>query len=46
MITAFAKGYRVTNDVRYLNAAKDCISFIEKNLFVGEGGVVTTNNEE
>ena len=34
MITAFAKGYRVTNDVRYLNAAKNCISFIEKNLFV------------
>jgi len=32
MITAFAKGYRVTNDPRYLNAAKDCISFIEKNL--------------
>ena len=22
MITAFAKGYRVTNDERYLNAAK------------------------
>ena len=34
MITAFAKGYRVTNDPKYLNAAKDCISFIEKNLFV------------
>ena len=32
MITAFAKGYRVTNDSRYLNAAKNCISFIEKNL--------------
>ncbi len=34
MITAFAKGYRVTNDVRYLDAAKNCVSFIEKNLFV------------
>jgi uncharacterized protein YyaL (SSP411 family) len=34
MITAFAKGYRVTNDVRYLDAAKGCVSFIEKNLFV------------
>ncbi len=34
MITAFAKGYRVTNDVRYLDAAKNCISFIEKNLYV------------
>ncbi|QLH07223.1 thioredoxin domain-containing protein [Nitrosopumilus ureiphilus] len=33
MITAFAKGYRVTNDARYLNAAKNCISFIENNLF-------------
>jgi len=33
MVTAFAKGYRVTNDVRYLDAAKDCISFIEKSLF-------------
>ena len=34
MITAFAKGYRVTGDVNYLNAAKNCVSFIEKNLFV------------
>ena len=34
MITAFAKGYRVTNDMRYLDAAKNCVSFIEKNLFV------------
>ena len=33
MITAFAKGYRVTNDVRYLDAAKNCIDFIENNLF-------------
>ncbi len=33
MITAFAKGYRVTNDQRYLDAAKNCISFIESNLF-------------
>ena len=34
MITAFAKGYRVTNDARYLDAAKNCVSFIEKNLYV------------
>ncbi len=34
MITAFAKGYRVTGDVNYLNAAKNCISFLEKNLLV------------
>ncbi|KAF6247153.1 thioredoxin [Nitrosopumilus sp. b3] len=33
MITAFAKGYRVTSDIRYLDAAKTCISFIENNLF-------------
>ena len=32
MITAFAKGYRVTGDTRYLDAAKNCISFIEQYL--------------
>lgn len=32
MITAFAKGYRVTGDERYLNAAKNCISFIKQKL--------------
>jgi len=36
MITAFAKGYRVTNDLRYLNAAKDCILFIEQHLLVDD----------
>ncbi|MBC8515993.1 MAG: thioredoxin domain-containing protein [Nitrosopumilus sp.] len=44
MITAFAKGYRVTGDVRYLNAAKDCISFIEKNLFVDDKLLRTYKN--
>ncbi|MDH3394950.1 MAG: thioredoxin domain-containing protein, partial [Nitrosopumilus sp.] len=44
MITAFAKGHRVTNDVRYLNAAKDCISFIEKNLFVNDKLLRTYKN--
>ncbi|MCV0431563.1 thioredoxin domain-containing protein [Nitrosopumilus sp.] len=44
MITAFAKGYRVTGDVRYLNAAKDCISFIEKNLLVDEKLLRTYKN--
>jgi len=34
MITAFAKGYRVTGDARYLGCAKTCVSFIESNLFV------------
>ena len=33
MITAFAKGYRVTDDTRYLDAAKNCIRFINDNLF-------------
>lgn len=33
MVSAFVKGYCVTNDIRYLNAAKNCILFIEKNLF-------------
>tara|TARA_B000000477_G_scaffold119507_1_gene120027 strand:- start:2241 stop:4268 length:2028 start_codon:yes stop_codon:yes gene_type:complete len=44
MITAFAKGYRVTNDIRYLNAAKNCISFIEKNLFVDDNLLRTYKN--
>ena len=44
MITAFAKGYRVTGDIRYLNAAKDCISFIEQNLFVNEKLLRTYKN--
>ncbi|MGB0856035.1 MAG: thioredoxin domain-containing protein [Nitrosopumilus sp.] len=34
MITAFAKGYRVTHDKKYLHAAKTCIGFIEDTLFV------------
>jgi len=32
MITAFAKGYRVTGETKYLDAAKKCIFFIETNL--------------
>jgi len=32
MVTAFAKGYEVTQDKRYLDAAKNCIKFIETNL--------------
>ena len=32
MITAFAKGYQVSGEEKYLNTAKDCIEFIEKNL--------------
>ncbi|NND86226.1 MAG: thioredoxin domain-containing protein [Nitrosopumilus sp.] len=33
MITAFAKGYRVSKNPKYLDASKKCISFIEDNLF-------------
>lgn len=36
MITAFAKGYRVTNNNRYLDACTNCISFIEKHLLSDE----------
>jgi len=32
MISAFAKGHRVTNEKKYLDAAENCIAFIEKNL--------------
>ena len=32
MISAFAKGYRVSDDKSYLEAAEKCITFIEKNL--------------
>ena len=34
MISAFAKGYRVTNNKKYIDAAKNCVSFIENNLYV------------
>jgi len=45
MITAFAKGYRVTNDSRYLDAAKNCILFIENNLFSGDKLLRTYKNK-
>ncbi len=41
MITAFAKGYRVTNEKKYLDAAEKCIEFIENNL-VKEGKLLRT----
>ena len=44
MITAFAKGYRVTGDERYLNAAKNCISFIEQKLLIDEKLLRTYKN--
>ncbi len=44
MITAFAKGYRVTKDKRYLDAATNCISFIENHLFLKEKLLRTYKN--
>jgi len=44
MITAFAKGYRVTADPRYLDAAKACISLIENKLFEGDKLLRTYKN--
>ena len=44
MITAFAKGYRVTKDMRYLDAATNCISFIETHLLVDEKLLRTYKN--
>jgi len=37
MISAFAKGYRVTGDLKYLGIAKNAIEFIEKNLGSSDG---------
>ncbi len=44
MITAFAKGFRVTNDQKYLDAAINCISFIETNLLSDEKLLRTFKN--
>lgn len=32
MVSAFAKGYQVTDEKKYLEAAQNCLEFIEKNL--------------
>ncbi|MCV0398594.1 MAG: thioredoxin domain-containing protein [Nitrosarchaeum sp.] len=45
MITAFAKGYRVTGDQRYLDAAANCVSFIEKHLLSGDKLLRTYKNK-
>ncbi len=44
MITAFAKGYRVSNEDAYLSAAENCIDFICKNLIQGEKLLRTYKN--
>jgi uncharacterized protein len=33
MISAFAKGYRVSNEKAYIDAAENCVSFIQEKLF-------------
>ena len=44
MISAFVKGFRVTANTDYLNAAENCIAFIEKNLLVGDSLFRTYKN--
>lgn len=44
MISAFAKGYRVTDNPTYLKAAENCITFIEKNLLAGDSVLRTYKN--
>lgn len=44
MITAFAKGYHVTGETKYLDAAKNCVYFIEKNLLSGDKLLRTYKN--
>jgi len=41
MITAFVKGYRVTKEQKYFDAAEKCIDFIENNL-VKDGKLLRT----
>lgn len=44
MISAFVKGYRVTDNPAYLKAAENCVSFIEKNLTSGDSLLRTYKN--
>jgi len=44
MITAFAKGYLVTGETKYLDAAKNCASFIGANLLHGDKLLRTYKN--
>ncbi len=44
MITAFAKGYRVTNDPRYLDAAKTVFLSLKTNLFADDKLLRTYKN--
>ncbi|EPA06605.1 thioredoxin domain-containing protein [Candidatus Nitrosarchaeum limnium] len=44
MITAFAKGYGVTGDTKYLDAAKNCVHFIETTLLINDKLLRTSKN--
>lgn len=44
MISAFAKGYRVSGEKSYLDAAEKCVAFIEKNLVSGTNLMRTYKN--
>jgi uncharacterized protein len=37
MLSAFAKGYEITNDLRYLDAACDCAQFLETRILKEDG---------
>jgi uncharacterized protein len=37
MLSALAKGYQITNDLRYLNAARDCAQFLESTMHRDDG---------
>ncbi len=41
MISAFARGYRISGDMSYLEAAEKCVSFMEKNL-ISDGRLLRT----
>jgi uncharacterized protein YyaL (SSP411 family) len=45
MITAFAKGYRVTHDQKYLDAAKKCTDFILENLCKEDNTLLHTSKD-
>jgi hypothetical protein len=37
MLSAFAKGHQITNDQRYLDAARDCAQFLETEILKEDG---------
>ncbi|AFU58231.1 protein of unknown function DUF255 [Candidatus Nitrososphaera gargensis Ga9.2] len=42
MISGFAKGYGITGDQKYLQAAKDAVKFIETKIVTGDGRLLHT----